>query len=485
MDARSWLLTSDAAPPAPAGTPHPWRWWLPGVAGALGWLAGHGLKAGMRIGLSGANLPACAALLQAAPLAGLTTVLFNRRLSATALRAQLRESACAVLITTPGGAGAELAPAPLVLPEAFAAGGAHPPPAPLRPEQAALVLFSSGTSGPPKAVRLSMAALGAAAAGAVERLALGRGDHWLGCLPLDHIGGASVVLRAGLCGYALTLAERFAAAAVDQLLERGVTGMSVVPTMLHRLVAERAGRAWPPALRVLLTGGGALASDLAERTSRLGVTACETYGLTEAASQVCTSAPSAAVPGSCGTPLPGMRLRIRGADGGLAAPGERGIIEVAGAALFDGYERDGELVSRHPRGAWFATGDLGALDGAGRLRVLGRHDDQINSGGEKIDPAEIEAVLCRHPAILEAGVHGAPDAQWGELVSAVLVARGPPPSAAELQAWCAERLGGFRSPRRWRFVAQLPRTASGKLQRRLLAAWPDGAAGAGPSDPSA
>ncbi len=488
MEVRSWLLESAAAPPPGAGpgTPQPWRWWLPGVRGALGWLAEHGLRSGMRIGLAGANLPSCAAMLQAAPLAGLTTVLFNRRLSAAALAAQLHGSACAALITTPGAGPAADVPAALLLPEAFAAHGPHPPPAPLRPEQPALVLFSSGTSGPPKAVRLSMAALGAAAAGAVERLALERGDHWLGCLPLDHIGGASVVLRAGLCGYALTLVERFDAAAIDRLLAGGVTGLSVVPTMLHRLVGERAGRAWPPALRVLLTGGAPLDRALALSAAGLGLEACETYGLTEAASQVCTSAPAAAAPGSCGPPLPGMQLRIRRSDGGLAAAGESGIIEIAGSALFDGYEQRGELVDRHPRGSWFATGDLGSGDGAGRLSVQGRHDDLINSGGEKIDPSEIEAVLCLHPAILEAGVYGASDAQWGERVSAVLVARGAPPSAAELQAWCSERLGGFRSPRAFRFAAALPRTASGKLQRRRLAAWPPAQPdAAGPSAPSA
>jgi O-succinylbenzoic acid--CoA ligase len=474
MDVRSWLLVSEAAPGARPGSQQPWRWWLPGVAGALGWLAGHGLKAGMRIGLAGANLPACAALLQAAPLAGLTTVLFNRRLSPAALGAQLRSSACTALVTTPGVGGADAGPATLVLPEAFAAGGPHPPPTPLRADQAALVLFSSGTSGAPKAVRLSMAALCAAAAAAVERLELARSDHWLGCLPLDHIGGASLVLRAGLCGYALTLVERFDAAAVDQLLDRGVTGISVVPTMLDRLVAARAGRAWPPCLRVLLTGGAPLARALALATHRLGLTACETYGLSEAASQVCTSAPAAAAPGSCGPPLPGMQLRIRRPDGGLAGSAESGLIEISGAALFDGYEQDGELVSRQAPGSWFATGDLGTLDGAGRLSVQGRSDDLINSGGEKIDPSEVEAVLEGHPAILEAGVHGAPDAQWGERVCAVLVARGEPPGAEELRAWCSERLGGFRSPRAYRFVAELPRTASGKLQRRRLAAWPPG-----------
>jgi O-succinylbenzoic acid--CoA ligase len=468
---RSWMLASEAAPPAVAGIEQPWRWWLPGVAGALAWLAGHGLKAGMRIGLAGGNLPSCAALLQAAPLAGITTVLFNRRLSSAALGAQLRRSACTALVAVPGGSGADAGPPALLLPDDFAAGGGHPPLAPLQPEQAALVLFSSGTSGEPKAVRLSMGALCAAAAAAVERLRLVRGDHWLGCLPLDHIGGASLVLRAGLCGYALTLVERFDAAAVDLLLGRGATGISVVPTMLHRLVDARAGRPWPPRLRLLLTGGAALAPELAQAASRLGLPACETYGLSEAASQVCTSVPSAASPGSCGPPLPGMQLRIRGSDGVLAGSGESGIIEIAGDALFDGYEEGGELVHRHPRGAWFTTSDLGTVDGAGRLSVQGRYDDLINSGGEKINPGEVELVLERHPAILEAGVHGAPDAQWGELVSAVLVARGEPPGAAELEAWCRERLGGFRCPRAWRFVAQLPRTAAGKLQRRRLAAW--------------
>ncbi len=483
MAARSWQLISTPAP-AP-----PWRWWLPGVAGALAWLDARGLGEGRRIGLSAGNLPACAALLQAAPLAGLTTVLFNRRLSPAALAGQLRASACDALVVGPGAPGpatvADTVDAPRVhaLPEEFPAQASHPPLAPLAGGQAALVLYSSGTGGPPKAVRLSMAAVGAAAAAAVARLALGRGDHWLGCLPLDHIGGASVVLRAGLCGYALTLVERFDAPTVDQLLEHGITGISVVPTMLQRLVSERAGRAWPAPLRTLLTGGAPLACALGEATARLGLTACETYGLTEAASQVCTSAPAAAAIGSCGEPLPGVRVRLRTSAGAPVERGNGGLIEIAGATLFDGYEQGGELVQPHPAGAWFATGDIGMLDDAGRLSVQGRSDDMINSGGEKINPAEIEAVLEAYPGILEAGVYGERDAQWGERVAAVVVARGARPNAAALQAWCAERLGSFRCPRSWRFAESLPRTAAGKLQRRRLAGWPPPEAD--PSDRSA
>jgi o-succinylbenzoate---CoA ligase len=453
----SWTLTPRALLPG-----HPaavlWPFLLPGVGGALVWLRSQGIERGQRIGLAGLNTPTTAALLQALPLAGVTTVLFNRRLTPDELVDQAGRAHVNRIVADREH--------PLARRRTTLAIPAHFPDqpvadaTPLTGNQPALVLFTSGTSGTPKAARLTWTALRHAADAAVQVLDLAPSITWLGCLPLDHIGGAMVVLRSGRGGNAIELHDRFDAETVTAAIDRGgIHGVSVVPTMLHRLLAVRGTRAWPAALRCLLTGGGPLSADDIARSTALGLPPSQTYGLTEAASQVCTLLPheAAAHPGSAGRVLPGMQVRV-----------VDGVIAVRGPALFSGYERDGILAEPLATDGWFSTGDLGDLDADGFLTVHGRRTDLILSGGENIYPAEIEAVLERHPGVAEAGVHGIADAEWGQVVAAVLVARGTPPGDDEFAAWCAAHLAGFKRPRRWRWAAALPRTATGKLQRHLL-----------------
>jgi O-succinylbenzoic acid--CoA ligase len=461
---RSWLLT-----PTPLPVDHPaathWRWLLPGTGAALQWLDALGLRRGERIALAAGNTPECAALLQAAPLAGLTVVLISRRLAPDEAAAQARRAQAAVLLCAADYALAT-APDARQMPAAFATDVPLASGAPLAGHEPALVIFTSGTSGRAKGARLSWDAIRHAADAAVDTLALGPADTWLGCLPLDHIGGASVIYRAGRSGCAVRLLERFAAEDANAALAAGCTGASVVPTMLHRMLAARGDTPWPATLRVLLTGGGPLAAELIAASTRLGLAPSQTYGLTETASQVCTLLPgeAAAHAGSAGRPLPGMEVRIAGAG----ADGVGGI-EVRGASLFSGYEDDG--FRPHPPGTWFATGDLGSRDDEGHLRVHCRRDDLILSGGENVYPAEVEAALARHPAVAEAGVYALPDAEWGQVAAAVLVARGERPTDDEFSAWCRRHLPAGQRPQRWRWAATLPRTATGKLQRQRLATW--------------
>jgi o-succinylbenzoate---CoA ligase len=194
----------------------------------------------------------------------------------------------------------------------------------------------------------------------------------------------------------------------------------------------------------LLTGGGPLPATLIAHSTALGLAPSETYGLTEMGSMVTLD----------GRPVPGARLRL-----------DDGRILVGGVMCFDGYESGGQL--REPAGEWHATGDLGACDAQGRLHIRGRLAELIVSGGENIAAPEIEAALEAHPAVAEAGVVGLPDAQWGEVVAAALVLRGGC-SQAELEAHLATRLAGFKRPRRWLFVTDLPRTHTGKLRRNAL-----------------
>ncbi|MBA3937813.1 MAG: AMP-binding protein, partial [Planctomycetes bacterium] len=231
---------------------------------------------------------------------------------------------------------------------------------------------------------------------------------------------------------------------------------------------------WPAPLRTILTGGGPLDAELIARCTALGVAPSQTYGLTEAASQVCTLLPeeAGAHPGSAGRALPGMALRIRD-DAGAAAPaGAVGEILVRGPGLFSGYEQTDGTLSPPPADGWFATGDLGEVDAAGFLTVHCRRTDLILSGGENLYPAEIEGVLAAHPGVADVAVVPSPDLEWGQVPIALLVARHAPLPDADLAAWIAARLPGFKRPRRWTWVDVLPRTATGKLQRHLLAEGP-------------
>ena len=453
-----WTLTPRALLPG-----HPaavmWPFLLSSVGGAMVWLRSLGVERGQRVGLAGVNAPTTAALLQALPLTGVTTVLFNRRLTLVELENQVVNARLDHLIADPTHPLAERRAA-ISIPENFA----DQPVAdvtPLGDHDAALVLFTSGTSGQAKAARLSWSAIRHAADAAVQVLALTPSTMWLGCLPLDHIGGASVIFRSGRGGHTIVLQDRFSADATTQIIdEHVVNGMSVVPTMLHRLIHERGNRPWPTSLRCLLTGGGPLAAELIARCTTLGLPPSQTYGLTEAASQVCTLLPQHAIShaGTAGLPLPGMQVRI-----------SDGVIEVRGPALFSGYEEQGTVREPLAPNGWFNTGDLGEQDADGFLTVHGRRTDLIISGGENIYPAEIEATLERHPAIAEAGVFGLPDAEWGHVVAVVLVAHGEPLKEADFTAWCAVNFANFKRPRHWRWASALPRTATGKLQRHLLA----------------
>lgn len=415
------------------------NWWLSGAGAAATWLRER-LPPGARVVLRAAPSPSVAALIQGAWAAGVCLVPINRRLTAAEAAPLIARAAAQLVLDG-------------VLPEF--SGTAAPDVVEHDPASPALLLFTSGTSGPPKAVRLSRRAVSAAIHAAVERLSLTPADRWCTCLPLDHIGGISIVLRSLVSGCALSLHPRFDREAVAADL-RTATGVSLVPTMLHRLVAR--SEPWSSTLRTLLIGGGPLDRRLAEDCWTLGLAPCQTYGLTECASQVCTLSASDAADGigTAGRPLSGMQVRIA-ADG---------TIEVRGAMLMDGYEGE---PSPFTADGWFATGDFGRLDAAGRLTVLGRRDEVLVSGGENLAPHEIEAVLERHPGIREAGVYGVPDREWGMRVCAVLVPSDAPLSDDEMRAVCAP-LADFKRPKEWRWATALPRTALGKLQRRLLRA---------------
>ena len=220
----------------------------------------------------------------------------------------------------------------------------------------------------------------------------------------------------------------------------------------------------------MLLGGGPAPRELLEDCAARGLPVLQTYGLTEAASQVATLAPGDALRklGSAGRPLPVTRIRIE-QDGRPCPPGAPGEILVHGPTVSPGYwQRPAETAAAF-RDGWLHTGDLGYLDAEGYLYVLDRRDDLIVSGGENVYPAEVEAILQAHPEVLEAAVYGASDARWGGVPEAAVVLRaGAIATEAEMIDWCVSRLARYKAPARVRFVDALPRNAAGKVQRRQL-----------------
>jgi O-succinylbenzoic acid--CoA ligase len=309
----------------------------------------------------------------------------------------------------------------------------------------ALIVRTSGTSGEPKQVPLSYGNFLWSAIGSAVALGVHPRERWLCTLPLVHVGGLGIILRSAIYGTTAVVHERFETqAALATLMEEEITIVSVVATILTRLLD--AGLERPPALRCALAGGGPVPLALLERARAAGVPVSQTYGLTEACSQVATQTPGEGRPDS-GPPLFCTRVA-------LAADGEILV--------------SGPTVSRAVEGGVLATGDLGELADDGSLRVLGRKSDTIISGGENVAPSEVEAVLEEHPAVAEAAVYGVADERWGEAVHALVVAR-EALSEADLRIHCAGRLASYKVPKSIIFTTVLPRTASGKLQRSALA----------------
>lgn len=323
-----------------------------------------------------------------------------------------------------------------------------------------VVVFTSGTSGRAKGVRLSRAALLAAARAHAEALPFADDDRWLLSLSPARIGGLSILTRTLAARRAVVLPPEggFEPARWREAIEaRRVTLLSLVPTMLTRLLA--AGTPAPRSLRAVLLGGAGCPPDLLARGRAAGWPLLPTYGMSETGAQIATQRLGDPRPEGVGRPLPGAEVRLD--DGGA--------IEVRAPTLMDGYL--GER-ARAP-GEWLRTGDLGRWLDDGSLQIVGRADDRIVSGGETIDPAEVEAALRTHPKIRDACVIGRPDDTWGEVVTAVVVSDAI--GLDEIRAHVRPRLATHKHPRRLERVAALPVTPDGKIDRRALrASWDPG-----------
>lgn len=333
------------------------------------------------------------------------------------------------------------------------------------PQAVHSIVYTSGSSGQPKGVLLTYGNYFWSAVGSALNVGVHEDDRWLACLPFCHVGGLSILLRSVIYGTTVVMHRHFDPEEVNRAIEHErVTIISVVTNMLQRILEARGARPYPPWLRCVLLGGGPAPLSLLQECVARQVPIIQTYGLTEAASQVTTLPPGEAERklGSAGRPLLMTEVRVCSTNKD-AGPGEVGEILVRGPTVSSGYV-DGS--SRRSEDGWLRTGDFGRLDAQGFLYVVGRQDDLIISGGENIYPAEIEAALHTHPAVAEACVVGLPDAEWGEIVAAwVRLCSGTTTSADELTTHTRRLLAEFKVPRHLCFVDDFPRTASGKIVR--------------------
>lgn len=309
---------------------------------------------------------------------------------------------------------------------------------------ASLVVFTSGTTGAPKGVRLTVDNLEAASVASIGHLGHDESDSWLLAMPLHHVGGLSILIRSAFAGGSVRLLPGFDPENFAAAMEEDVTMVSVVPTMLRRILDSHPGPY--EGLRAVLLGGGPIPAGLLERASQANLPTLPTYGMTETFGQVATLDPGSP-PARRAHPLPGIQLRI----------GSDRLIAVRGSQVSPGYL--GEPDRTDP---WFVTGDLGELDSDGALKILGRADTVIVTGGENVDPARVEATLREHTAIDDALLVDLPDDHWGSVVACLYIGEVSP---GEAELWLGQRLPVFMVPKRWLAVDRIPTTALGKPDR--------------------
>jgi acyl-CoA synthetase (AMP-forming)/AMP-acid ligase II len=348
--------------------------------------------------------------------------------------------------------------------------------APPSVDTAALILHTSGSTGRPKRVPLSHANLSISAANVGRTYGLQADDVALCVMPLFHVHGLVASTLATLAsGGTVVVPSKFSPLSFWRIArDHHATWYSAVPT-LHQLLLARAepGSARPEGaerLRFIRSCSASLAPQVMhDLEAAFGVPVLEAYGMTEAAHQMASNPlpPSARKPGSVGAGT-GVDISIMNGEGQHLKAGDRGEVVIKGANVIRGYENNPEANATSFVDGWFRTGDQGFLDADGYLTLVGRLKELINRGGEKISPREIDEVLLTHPAVAEAVAFGVPHPTWGEEVAAVVVLR-EPVRESDLLAYCKERLADFKRPKQIYITETIPRTATGKIQRRLVA----------------
>jgi acyl-CoA synthetase (AMP-forming)/AMP-acid ligase II len=350
------------------------------------------------------------------------------------------------------------------------------PEVPIRAEDCAIQMYTSGTTGHPKGAQLSHANLLALLPTLLNELGgWQESDVSLVCMPLFHIGGSGWALVGLYAGAENVLTKDFDPPAILRLIaEFGITKAFLVPAMiLFLLQAPQAKQTDFSSLELIIYGASPAPLDLIRNAQNIfGCSLAQVYGLTESTGAITYLPPEDHENAgerlkSCGKPMAGVEIGIVDAEGRELPPGEVGEVVCRTPQVMLGYWNLPEATSRAIRGGWLHTGDAGYLDRDGYLYIYDRVKDMIISGGENIYPAEVENALFGHPAVADVAVIGVPDEKWGEAVKAVIV-RKADVSAEELIAFARARIAGYKLPRSIDFVEALPRNPSGKILKREL-----------------
>ncbi|HEY4095756.1 MAG TPA: long-chain fatty acid--CoA ligase [Baekduia sp.] len=347
---------------------------------------------------------------------------------------------------------------------------------PADPDDNAVILYTSGTTGHPKGAQLTHGNLTACAEIFLEVLEFEPTDRFGTALPLFHVFGQAVVMGTTmLAGASLSLLSRFDAAGLLDLLRRDqLTVMAGVPTMWNALLHAPAGAddaADFASLRLAASGGAAMPAEVMRAfEQRFGCVILEGYGLSETAGAATFNGLHRERKASCvGIALPRCEVEVRGDDGAERPTGEIGEIFIRGPVVMSGYWNRPEATAEVLQDGWLRTGDLGTEDADGDIRIVDRSKDLIIRGGYNVYPREVEEVLYEHPDIVEVAVVGVPDEHFGEEVAAVLALRpGAELHADELRSWAKERLSAYKVPRLFQVVDTLPKGPTGKILKRAI-----------------
>lgn len=448
-------------------------------------LAGFGVRRGDRVALVAPNGAEAVVLFLAASLAG-TAAPLNPAYKEDEFRFYLEDTQAKVLLVPRGGgeAARRACPPSCAVVDYALEGqelGLDGPAAQTREahgadaDDVALVLHTSGTTSRPKLVPIRHRNLTASVANIVRWYGLSADDVAYCVMPLFHIHGitASTLSTLGSGGSVVVQPGGFNAMGFWRgLAEHGATWYSAVPT-IHQMLLMRAGGERPRGserLRFIRSSSSALSPATMSRLEEVfGAPVIEAYSMTEAAHQMTANPlpPGERRPGTVGVGA-GVEVRCVDDDWRPVPAGQPGEVTVMGANVVDGYENNPEANAANFREGWFRTGDQGVMSDDGYLSLVGRLKEMINRGGEKIAPREIDEVLLQHPAVGEAVAFGTPHERWGEEVAAAVVLTSDA-NERELQAFAKERLADYKVPKRILIVESIPRTATGKIQRRNVA----------------
>ncbi|WP_304459378.1 o-succinylbenzoate--CoA ligase [Alicyclobacillus sendaiensis] len=333
------------------------------------------------------------------------------------------------------------------------------------------IIHTSGTTGVPKGAQITFGNHWWSATGVAFRLGIHKEDRWLVPVPLFHVAGQNVIIRSVIYGTTAIIQSSFDPERVNRMIdEKHITIVSVVPTMLKRMLDHRGNKPYPKELRCVLLGGGPASKALLEQAEALRLPVCLSYGLTESNSQIATLEPQDRLRkfGSVGNPMATTEIRIVSNNEDVP-PGTVGEIVLRGPSIISGYFNNDEANKKSFRDGWFYTGDLGYLDEDGYLYVKDRRSDLIISGGENIYPAEVEAVIMEYEGVAEVGVVGMPDDEYGQVPVAVIVMNpGFSLHKDDFLEFCRKRLAKYKIPQKIYLAESLPHNASGKLVRRQL-----------------